>query len=241
MKSAIRDVFRDPANTWDLPVVQAHKRPAGAFEAFMDSVVDRVNQVWKALKSAIRNFAVWLHRIFSRKEDVSRAKPQPASRTDVSIAVASFSLLLAAAVLFSLWKRRNRPGPQPVEASISATMPIDLLREDVQAIDQSEDEWITLAERYRASGEFRLALRALYLSSLAALGRAGMLSLARGKSNLDYLRELQRRSKRLGSEFVTRFQSNVHLFERSWYGTYPATEEILETFQRNFSALHASL
>lgn len=236
MQRAVDGVFRDPSNTWDLPVVEPRKQTSGGFESFMRWVVDHINRAWQDLNSAVRAFEEWLRLILSKSANANRLKQRPASKSDVSIAIACFSALLVSAALFALWRRARHSRPEPVPAATSAAA-LNLLEEDVAVADQTGDEWITLAQQYRAAGNFRLALRALYLSSLATLARSGMISPARGKSNLDYSRELQRRAKRVGPNFVTVFRTNVQLFEKSWYGAHPATEETLDSFMRNLSVL----
>ncbi len=241
MKRAIDTVFGDPSNTWNLPVVEPRRPPSDAFESFMRSVADHVSQAWEDLKSAFQAFEEWLRRIFSNSASGNRVKQRPASKSEVSIMIACFSALLILAALVPLLRRTRRSRPEPVTAVIISAGALPLLDDDVPVRDQTEDEWITLAEQYRAAGNFRLALRALYLSSLATLARGGMILPARGKSNLDYSRELQRRAKRLGSDVAAIFRMNVQLFERSWYGTHPATEETLDSFLQNLSILQESV
>ncbi len=237
MKGAIDRVFRDPSNTWNLPVVTPSKRPSDGFESFMRSFVDRIAQAWEDLNSAVRAFEEWLRRMFSNTADGNRRRQRSASKSDVSIVIACFSAFLIFAALVPLWHRRRHSQREPLRVSASSDTPVHRLDDDIAVADQTEDEWIALAQQYRTAGEFRLALRALYLSNLATLARGGMISPARGKSNLDYSRELQRRARRVGSEFVTVFRTNVQLFEKSWYGTHQATEETLDSFLRNLSFL----
>ncbi len=237
MKRAIEGVFRDPSNTWNLPAVEPPRRPSDGFASLMRSAVDHLRQAWEDVNSAVRAFEEWLKRIVSNSADANRLKQRPASKTDVSIVIACFSALLILAALFVLGRRSRHSRPEPSAAVASSAGALNMLEEDVAVADQTEDEWITLAQQYRAAGNFRLALRALYLSSLATLARHGMISPARGKSNLDYSRELQRRAKRVGSDFVTVFRTNIQLFEKSWYGAHPATEETLDCFLRNLSVL----
>ena len=78
-------------------------------------------------------------------------------------------------------------------------------------------------------GEFRLALRAFYLASLAHLAERELITLARFKSNLDYQRELQRRAHALAS-IPELFAHHVAVFERSWYGPHEVTAESLNEF-----------
>jgi uncharacterized protein DUF4129 len=241
MTDAVHAVFRDPANTWNLPVVEHRKRSVSSFEAFMDSVMDHANQTWTDLTTTIGKLLERLRKMFSSGNDLDRAKPSAMSADEATILLACFLGLLLVAVLFSLWNRRRRPKPELAAAAFEAAAPPAALADEAEAAEKSEDQWRGMAEQYRLNGDTRLAIRALYLSNLATLARGGIISLSRGKSNLDYLREAQRRGKRLGSELASLFRVNVQLFERSWYGAYPVTEETIEYVLRNSVALKNSI
>lgn len=237
MQRAIEDVFHDARNSWDLPVVENRRPASNPFVAFMDSVADRLDGVSKSIESAIDDAMKALQRIFSNRQRLTRANPQPVSRSAGWIVIGCFSLFLAAGVVVAFRNRRRRVRPQIATAILLETETADIAREDTSAQDRTGDEWLRLAAQYRANGDLRLALRALYLGTLAALGRNGFISLARGKSNLDYFRELERRARRLDGEFVPAFRANVRLFEESWYGAHPVTEEKLDLFEERSSRL----
>ena len=207
----------------------------------MDSIADRVDAMWKSITSAIASLLQALRHIFSNTNLPRETSAHPVSSISGWAVIGIFTLVLAGTILAAFRNRRKRPQPQTVATTAIPAKPMDISSEDVHAIDQPEDEWIALAQQHRAAGNLRLALRALYLSTLAALGRSGLISLARGKSNLDYARELQRRAKRLNSEFVPVFRSNLGLFEQSWYGSHPVSEETFELFERNSSVLRSLL
>ncbi len=241
MREAIKSVFHDPHNIWDLPVVEPHKSSSSPFVAWMDSILNRIDAAWTSITSAIATLLKALRQIFSNPDHARETTAHPVSSVSVWAVVAVFTLLLVAAIQAALWNRRKRPRPQITKATATPEKTLDIAREDVQATDQPEDEWLRLAQQHRMAGNLRLALRALYLSTLAAFGRTGLISLARGKSNLDYVHELQRRAKRLNSDFVPLFRTNLRLFEASWYGDHGVNEEIFELFERNSSALRKLL
>jgi Domain of unknown function (DUF4129) len=239
MHRAIDSVFHDPRNSWDLPVVENRKPASNAFVAFMDSLVDRLDSFWKAIDSAIDDLLKALRNV-SRDRRQTGDHPQSVSTTTGWAVIGGFSLFLVASLIIAWWKRQSRVHSQIVATTPLEPKPVDIAHEDTSAIDEPADEWLRLAAQYRANGNLRFAMRALYLATLAALGRSGLLSLARGKSNLDYFRELQRRARRLDAEFVPTFRTNVGLFEESWYGAHPVTEETLDLFEHNSSRLRAS-
>ncbi|MBV9407101.1 MAG: DUF4129 domain-containing protein [Acidobacteriaceae bacterium] len=243
MKHAITQVFHDPAATWDLPVLEPQTQRSGPFTAFLNTVVQRMKKIWRSVDDAIAAFINWVRKILSGGA-LPKPQPQhPQSSMQVSMLLALFSALLAIAVLFALWRRR-RARPSIVQPIAVSAGPAAITAHDPDPAEQDFNEWIRIAAQYRSQGDFRSALRALYLSSLATLARHGLISLARGKSNRDYISELQRRAKRLGVDnatgAVSAFRSNVRLFEQIWYGMHPATEETLDRFQQNLSAFEKS-
>ena len=93
----------------------------------------------------------------------------------------------------------------------------DLGDESVQASELPEAGWLALAREQVGAGQWRLALRALYLALLARLAAEGRLTLARHKTNLEYERELHRRAWQQ-PEVTARFGRRRRQFEDSWYG-----------------------
>ncbi|MFW6051487.1 MAG: DUF4129 domain-containing protein [Myxococcota bacterium] len=74
------------------------------------------------------------------------------------------------------------------------------------------------AARLAAAGRHREALRALYLATLVALDRRGLLVFDTTRTNRHHLRQLPPGALREELEHFTR------LFERTWYGDEPTTE-----------------
>lgn len=241
MREAIKTVFRDPHDIWQLPVVQPRRAAAGPFTAFVDWLGAQMSGAWKSIRAALSSLAEALRQILERLNEAKEAEAHPVSRLSGWMVIAIFSLFVAGVVVAGLWKRGRRRRPQVTVITGIAAKPVDLAGEEVEAMDQPEDEWTRLAREHRASGNLRLALRALYLATLAAFGQSGLITLGRGKSNLDYLRELQRRGKRLKTDPVPVFRSNLGLFEETWYGNHPVSIQTLEQFERNASALRQLL
>jgi hypothetical protein len=155
--------------------------------------------------------------------------------------VSVFAGLVGTGVVVAWWRRSARPEPRETPGTAAVAAPFDVANDAVLPDDQPEDEWMRLAREHRANGNSRLALRALYLSILASLARASLITVARGKSNRDYLREVQRRGKRLGPELSGMFGRSIQMFEQSWYGTFLVTEGVLEDFEGNLRELRAGL
>jgi len=136
-------------------------------------------------------------------------------------------------LLWRAWKQYRTVQPA---IAVAAPAPVDLNADYVAADQLPEDEWLEMARRLSHEGDLRLALRALYLATLARLAHQDLLVIARGKSNLDYARELSRTGDRQ-PELRGAFASTVGLFERTWYGTHSANGEMLQTIETNFAGM----
>ena len=143
------------------------------------------------------------------------------------------ALLLLAVVLFLMWRKGRGPGPVRAVPAATAAEP-DLSDENVQAAQLPADGWLALARGQLAAGEWRLALRALYLATLARLAAEGLLTLARAKTNLDYETELARRAL-ARQHLVAQFRGRRLEFEEVWYGRVPAGEQRVRAWLEEMS------
>jgi hypothetical protein len=91
-----------------------------------------------------------------------------------------------------------------------------------------------------AEQNFRFALRALYLASLAWLGRREVLSIHPGKTDHDYQNELNRRTREFPAARGL-FAGNVDAFERAWYGLYAVSAEETARFRQRSDELKSTL
>lgn len=139
-------------------------------------------------------------------------------------------VVLAAVLLVFLartWIKRGKP-PVQVEATPVALKP-DVADESVGADALPEDGWITLARELMERGEWRLAMRALFLACLALLARHELIRVAKYKSNYEYVREVSRRAHS-EPEILAAFSQSVAVFERVWYGTHEASPDLVKAF-----------
>jgi hypothetical protein len=115
----------------------------------------------------------------------------------------------------------------------------DITDENVSADQMPEDEWESLARELLRNGQFRLAMRAFYLASLANLARRNLVRIARYKSNLDYENELRRRGHAI-SEILPAFGENVAVFERVWYGAHNVSADLVQQFSANVDRIRSA-
>lgn len=227
---AINDVIQQRKYTWRMP---REKQPEAAAKApgFFARFFERVGNL---LRDVLRAGFDWLEKVMQKIFGRLRLPPpgSPDYRWVMTKQMLLYGLLavVISAVAFLLlrfWKIRRRQ-TEIVAAQVVPSVP-DLTDEHVAADQLPEDGWSQLARELLAGGEFRLALRAYYLASLAHLAERNLISLARFKSNRDYERELQRRAHAF-PHLVGLFGENVSAFDRVWYGRHEATGELVDQF-----------
>jgi hypothetical protein len=150
-----------------------------------------------------------------------------------------YSLLAVVVVVFLaavlvIWKKKKAK-KAAVLAEPIAFLP-NVRDESVLADQLPEEEWQIMARDFLTRGELRLALRALFLATLAGLSRRKLISIAKFKSNLDYQRELDRRAHSR-KELQQLFSENVSQFERAWYGMHEVNEDLLSRFGVNHNRM----
>lgn len=227
---------------WRLPEAAGDSSPVESTQgwtAFWKSISQHVSEMieWASLWMAKLRGA--LERMFGSRE----AKPAEGGNfmldwaSPLAVLSKILIVLLAAGIgvlLFRLWRSRERPLVAGVPVAVAA--PVDIENESVHASQLPEEGWLRLAEELAGSGDLRLAMRAFYLASLSHLAGRNLLSLAKAKSNRDYLNELRRRSHALPNVFAL-FSENVSEFERSWYGRHPVDPGYLERFAQRVRRL----
>ena len=195
--------------------------------------------VLKSIARAAGDFLRWVHDLFSRKNPNAMTEPYPSTESANGMPLLQLFLYGLIAVLagmlvwvfYTAWRKSDASA---INASAARPSPAaatpDLADENAHASQLPCDGWLKLAREQAALGEWRLALRALYLAHLARLDAEGLLTLKRHKTNLDYERELRRRALQraaLGDWFAARRRE----FEETWYGrARPGEEQVRAWF-----------
>lgn len=130
---------------------------------------------------------------------------------------------------FRIWRRRSRT---KVQEAMEATPVVDIAREDIDARALPEDGWMEMVRTLIEKGEPRYALRAFFLATLALLADLRLVSLEPHKSDREYERELRTRFQ-ADAKVPLLFAENRVLFERTWYGLYEVTPDMIERFRQN--------
>ena len=249
LNHAIDEVIQQRKYTWRMPrekLPEPEEGKAGFITEFFNSVGRLIRDAVKGFFQWLGKGLDWLGRLLSKIFGGRSFSPSlPGSGLDwVALSQVLLYLLLAAVLsavtilLYRLWGNRRRK-PDVLQTEAIQSVP-DISDESVGADQLPEDGWTKMARELLARGEFRLALRAFYLASLAHLAERNLISLARFKSNHDYERELTRRAHSFPT-LRQLFGENVSAFDRVWYGTHAANGELVDQFANNVERLKTSV
>jgi hypothetical protein len=213
---------------------------ARVIQAFGEMIRDAVKAVARGLLEALR----WVGRMLLKLWPGSLSSQPGLSRWGSGLVYSLQILLLIvisvltgvlAVLIFRACRRRRRS--DVLLAEPVAARP-DLTDENVAADQLPEDGWLNMAREMMEQGNLLLALRALYLASLAHLAARELISIAIFKSNREYETELRRRARSL-PELQNAFSRNVAAFDRAWYGLHEVTRDALQEFQSNLARIRA--
>jgi hypothetical protein len=236
LDSAIESVIHYPEYSWRMPRERppdiAHSRTA--FHDFLDSVIGILRTGWNYVKDGLAKVWNFIMDILSRIIP-SLPKPEKPNSNWTSFSRALIIIPLVCIVLvlaFLAWRAWKDRRPRTVAADVSVGPIPDITREDVDATALPEEDWLNLARELIGKGELRLALRALYLATLACLARQELITIAKYKSDREYELELRRRSH-TQPHLAGVFAENRAFFESAWYGLHEVTPGIMDRFLRN--------
>ena len=209
----------------------------------LNNIADSMEAFWNRMRERIREWEEKLKKKQKEQEKKNRGSRDTgyklpgmegfSSLVSITLIVVVGGLLGWLIVILVKHYKSNAP----VEfEDLEATGPIDLESEDIVASQLPEDEWMKLAREQIARGDTRLAIRALFLASLAHLGENGLLKIARFKSNRDYNRELELRARHRNL-LRDAFDENTSLFERAWYGLHVLGDEAVDHFMQNYEKI----
>jgi len=193
-----------------------------------------VKSFWKGVKRFFNWLVDWVQKTFFPEDNSTDS----ANGTGGSTKMIRW-LLIALGVMFVLvivyiFYRQRKASARRVQAKPATAVPvIDLKDESVTADQLPEDSWYSLAREWIDKGDFRLALRALYLAAISHLGQRELVTIARWKSGLDYSRELGRRT-RATPAVAPAFAKTVRVFECGWYGKHEVDRNTLDEFSAGF-------
>lgn len=246
LDDSIRRVMRKVEYAWRMPreklageEVVEEEEPTLLTRIF-EKITDTLEGWGKTIRRWLSKIEDWLEKLAprrspSRREIVSDTGWIPRVQVLIFILLAAITCVLAV-LLWRIWRRRRK---QDIEIAVAEMAPRpDITDENMHAGELPEDGWLALAKELMEKGQLRLALRAIYLASLACLAENELLTIAKFKSDRDYERELKRREHAI-PDLVTAFTENVGLFERVWYGMHAVTRNIITHFTANYKKIKA--
>ncbi|MFH1147530.1 MAG: DUF4129 domain-containing protein [Pseudomonadota bacterium] len=234
---SISEIISRREYSWRIP----RKEPVpeerkGALYAFVAWLADITKTCLETVAGWLAALAKWLGEILDGLFPDRALNKSGTGRTGflkgVIWALLAILLGLLAALFGSAWKKRLRRRTTQTSGIPSNSETADLSDDRLTADQKSLDAWLALSGELVQKGDFRPALRALYLASLVFLAEHSVITIARFKSNRDYKLELQRKSH-ARPELIKAFSLNIDLFDRSWYGNQTVTGEEIEEFREN--------
>jgi hypothetical protein len=181
-----------------------------------------------------RKILDWLH---PEQQMRGNGQDAPVNRKAMLAMIALIVVLITAGLL-AFFIRRTRSNVIAAHAVTAAAPAVNLADESLTADRLPESEWLALADQWMEKGDFRLALRAMYLASLNYLSAHDLVSIRRWKSGLDYRRELARRA-RAKPEVPQAFTRSVAIFEQGWYGRHEVDRTMAESLANGLNEMRS--
>lgn len=184
---------------------------------------------WERLLKAVREWLTSLER--------QNAKGTSSPHDNSSMAGAQFVMVLAVVAVFGLvavliWHYvQTRQAPPKENTSRSGPLPASAGHE-MNALSKPVETWTSLADRLAHEGQYRDAIRHLYLALLARLHRDGTIDYNPAFSNWEYLRSFQGMT-----ETRAHFTALTSRFDFAWYGYEHVAAADWQTFKEQSIAL----
>lgn len=245
LDKSIAETVRKPEYSWREPRSISPKNadlPAAELsmlDRFIKSLAGMLEKYGQKMAVWMQKLEDWLKKKFKRDKPnkIHFGEPDwPAWKQSLLFIFYAAAALAAAVIgvyLYRLFRSKRA-------SNIPTTVPVITLSEipddGLAASQLPDEEWLKMARDLLEKGELRLALRAMFLASLARLAGTGRLSLARYKSNRDYMRELQRRSHDTPAA-INAFGDNIDAIERIWYGSHQPTNDVVDAFKGNLALI----
>jgi hypothetical protein len=230
----IDEVLEQPKFSWRMPQDDNDTEKKQSFIGrFMQKVAETISR-WTGI--VLDWIDELLRRLFSRG---LRAAGDHRFEwvTSSLLLYALLGTVIVALIIYLIHLRLKKKTTVPVTLE-AIPVAVDITDESVLADQMPEDRWTALGQELLKKGEWRLAMRAFYLASLANLAQRHLIGIASFKSNREYENELRRRAHSL-PELLPAFGRNVAIFERVWYGTHSVNDDLLQEFSANMQLIRS--
>jgi hypothetical protein len=235
LDQSIRDTLRQSEFEWRMPREGGKDgKEDTILGSTMRAITDWLNASLEDIGKALGDFMDWLLGGKKAKEDGFGSESDSDGEGSawvgmmpkLLLALGIVLVLALAWLLFRHWKQTRKT----VVMDTTALPEVNLENENIVASQLPENEWLRLAREKMESGDYRLALRALFLATLAHLGDKRLLQISRTKSNGDYVRELGWRAKGR-TDLNESFHQQVRTFDWVWYGWHEVSPDLMTRFQ----------
>jgi hypothetical protein len=148
-----------------------------------------------------------------RPAEFSPASGSGAANLIVFIAIGLVLVVLASVLVRALSRRQQEESAQLEVSTLDSRA---LAEDSMSALARPPEGWAHLADELAARGEYREAVRSLYLALLSRLHREGAILYDANLSNWDYLRHFKGRR-----DWLPPFRELTLRFDFAWYGNLP--------------------
>jgi hypothetical protein len=171
----------------------------------------------------IDSLGEWLKKLFQREEappprDFSPPASSGGTVANVLVVVLVALTVLVLGVVLLRALARHKDGKDTPGLEVSTVDAKALAGDPAHALSRPPEGWAHLADQLAARGEYREAVRHLYLALLSRLHRDGAILYDVTLSNWDYLRQWRGRA-----EWKPPFRELTRRFDFIWYGNVPVS------------------
>ena len=172
LDQSIEEVMNRPEFSWRMPRETIEKKELqamGPIEAAITWMLDMIKKGLKSIGSWVKSILDWLESLMPKSEGqpTTEDKNWQIPVRMVLLLLLFLFLAIMAFIFIRIWQRRRI---RPVETASTPVTPVpDLNDEKVSADDLSTNRWLAIAEELTNKGDLRLAMRVLYLATLAHL------------------------------------------------------------------------
>lgn len=192
---------------------------------YRDSPESQQGESW--LSEAFKKIGDRIAKMFERKDQKSGGAMPALPILDVLIYLV-IGVIVAALIGFAAfaisqirWKSRSK---SDVDGGLL----------DESEVGRSSDEWIDQADRLAREGDYRAAVRCLYLACLTRLDESHVLRFERNETNWEHLSRYQDLAVKPGG---FDFRPATQRFDLAWYGLVPQGPDDLDWFKSEYRQL----